>query len=53
MLFRSAVLVTIPAAPRRLLDGIVEACTRADVNCRFVRRQIDLDPAAFLTSAAE
>jgi UDP-GlcNAc:undecaprenyl-phosphate GlcNAc-1-phosphate transferase len=48
-----AVLVTIPAAPRGLLDGIVEACTRADVNCRFVRRQIDLDPAAFLTSAAE
>jgi UDP-GlcNAc:undecaprenyl-phosphate GlcNAc-1-phosphate transferase len=48
-----AVLVTIPAAPRELLDGIVEACTRAEVNCRFVRRQIDLDPAAFLTSAAE
>jgi UDP-GlcNAc:undecaprenyl-phosphate/decaprenyl-phosphate GlcNAc-1-phosphate transferase len=48
-----AVLVTIPNAPRHLLDGVVEACTRADVSCRFVRRQIDLDPAAFLTSAAE
>jgi FlaA1/EpsC-like NDP-sugar epimerase len=48
-----AVLVTIPNAPRHLLDGIVEACTRAEVSCRFVRRQIDLDPAAYLTSAAE
>jgi UDP-GlcNAc:undecaprenyl-phosphate GlcNAc-1-phosphate transferase len=48
-----AVLVTIPGAQRTLLDGIVEACSRADVSCRFVRRQIDLDPAAFLTSAAE
>jgi len=47
------VLVTIPGAPRAALDGIVEACGRADVSCRFVRRQIDLDPAAFLTTAAE
>jgi UDP-GlcNAc:undecaprenyl-phosphate/decaprenyl-phosphate GlcNAc-1-phosphate transferase len=44
-----SVLVTIPDAPRELLDGIVEACGRADVSCRFVRRQIDLDPAAVLT----
>jgi len=48
-----AVLVTILGAPRAALDGIVEACGRADVSCRFVRRQIDLDPAAFLTTAAE
>jgi UDP-GlcNAc:undecaprenyl-phosphate GlcNAc-1-phosphate transferase len=47
------VLVTIPGAPRAALDGIVEACGRADVSCRFVRRQMDLDPAAFLTTAAE
>jgi UDP-GlcNAc:undecaprenyl-phosphate GlcNAc-1-phosphate transferase len=47
------VLVTILGAPRGALDGIVEACSRADVRCRFVRRQIDLDPAAFLTTAAE
>jgi UDP-GlcNAc:undecaprenyl-phosphate GlcNAc-1-phosphate transferase len=47
------VLVTIPDAPRPLLDGIVEACTRADVSCRFVRRQIDLDPAAVLAPVAE
>jgi UDP-GlcNAc:undecaprenyl-phosphate/decaprenyl-phosphate GlcNAc-1-phosphate transferase len=43
-----AVLVTIPGAPRQLLDGIVEACNRADVTCRFVRRQIDLDPLSVL-----
>jgi UDP-GlcNAc:undecaprenyl-phosphate GlcNAc-1-phosphate transferase len=43
-----AVLVTIPGAPRELLDGIVEACTRADVTCGFVRRQIDLDPLSVL-----
>jgi len=43
-----AVLVTIPGAPRNLLDGIVEACMRADITCRFVRRQIDLDPLSVL-----
>ena len=48
-----AVLVTIPAAPRERLDAIVEACGRADVSCRFVRRQIDLDPAAVLDAAVE
>jgi UDP-GlcNAc:undecaprenyl-phosphate GlcNAc-1-phosphate transferase len=44
-----SVFVTIPSAPRELLDGVVEACTRADISCRFVRRQIDLDPTAVLT----
>jgi UDP-GlcNAc:undecaprenyl-phosphate GlcNAc-1-phosphate transferase len=48
-----AVLVTIPNADRPRLDGIVEACRRADVSCRFVRRQIDLDPAAVLGAATE
>ena len=48
-----AVLVTIPAAPRALLDGIVEACTRADISCRFVRRQIDLDPLSVLRPTTE
>jgi FlaA1/EpsC-like NDP-sugar epimerase len=48
-----AVLVTIPAAARDRLDGVVEACRRADVSCRFVRRQIDLDPAAVLGAAVE
>jgi UDP-GlcNAc:undecaprenyl-phosphate GlcNAc-1-phosphate transferase len=48
-----AVLVTIPAAPRELLDAVVEACGRADVACRFVRRQADLDPSVVLGAAAE
>jgi UDP-GlcNAc:undecaprenyl-phosphate/decaprenyl-phosphate GlcNAc-1-phosphate transferase len=48
-----AVLVTIPEARRERLDGIVEACRRAEVPCRFVRRQLDLDPTAVLGAAAE
>jgi UDP-GlcNAc:undecaprenyl-phosphate/decaprenyl-phosphate GlcNAc-1-phosphate transferase len=47
------VLVTIPAAPRERLDAIVEACSRAGVACRFVRRQIDLDPSVVLGAAVE
>jgi UDP-GlcNAc:undecaprenyl-phosphate GlcNAc-1-phosphate transferase len=47
------VLVTIPAVPRALLDGIVEACRRADISCRFVRRQIDLDPVNVLQATTE
>jgi hypothetical protein len=42
------VLVTIPDAPRERLDLVLEACTRAGVPCRFVRREIDLDPSAVL-----
>src|SRR6185437_10129129 len=34
------VLVTIPDAPRERLDAVMEACSRAGVSCRFVRRQI-------------
>jgi UDP-GlcNAc:undecaprenyl-phosphate GlcNAc-1-phosphate transferase len=48
-----AVLVTIPEAPRESLDAVVEACSRADIVCRFVRRQIDLDPSAVLGAAVE
>jgi FlaA1/EpsC-like NDP-sugar epimerase len=46
------VLVTIPAAPRDRLDLVVEACTRAEVPCRFVRREVDLDPRVVLGAAA-
>jgi UDP-GlcNAc:undecaprenyl-phosphate GlcNAc-1-phosphate transferase len=42
------VLVTIPEAPRERLDLVLEACARAGVPCRFVRREIDLDPSAVL-----
>ena len=48
-----AVLVTIPEAPRELLEAVVEACSRADISCRFVRRQTDLDPSVVLGAAAE
>jgi len=48
-----AVLVTIPEAPRERLDAVIEACSRAGVPCRFVRREIDLDPGAVLGAAVE
>jgi UDP-GlcNAc:undecaprenyl-phosphate/decaprenyl-phosphate GlcNAc-1-phosphate transferase len=48
-----AVLVTIPAAPRERLDAVVVACTRADVPCRFVRRETDLDPLVVLGAGTE
>jgi len=44
------VLVTIPDAPRDVLDAVVRACAQADVPCRFVRRQVDLDPDAVLAA---
>jgi len=47
------VLVTIPDAPRERLDAIVRACAEAEVPCRFVRREIDLDPHVVLGSAVE
>ena len=45
-----AVLVTIPDAPRDVLDAVVRACATAGVPCRFVRRQVDLDPQAVLAA---
>ena len=47
------VLVTIPDAPRDRLDEIVAACEDAGIACRFVRREIDLDPRVFLNTVAE
>jgi FlaA1/EpsC-like NDP-sugar epimerase len=47
------VLVTIPDAPRATLDAIVAACADAGVECRFVRREIDLDPRVVLGTGAE
>jgi UDP-GlcNAc:undecaprenyl-phosphate GlcNAc-1-phosphate transferase len=47
------VLVTIPDAPRERLDAIVAACDGAGIPCRFVRREIDLDPRVILGTAAE
>jgi UDP-GlcNAc:undecaprenyl-phosphate GlcNAc-1-phosphate transferase len=47
------VLITIPNAPRERLDAVVDACLQAGVTCRFVRRELDLDPHVVLGSAAE
>ena len=47
------VLVTIPGAPRERLDAVVRGCERADVPCRFVRRQVDLDPLVVMGATAE
>jgi UDP-GlcNAc:undecaprenyl-phosphate/decaprenyl-phosphate GlcNAc-1-phosphate transferase len=40
--------VTIPDAPRERLDAVVAACAAAGVPCRFVRREIDLEPNVVL-----
>ncbi|HEY7207785.1 MAG TPA: hypothetical protein VH416_06045 [Gaiellaceae bacterium] len=44
------VLVTIPQAPREQLDLVLEACERAGIPCRFVRRE-NLDPRVILGAA--
>jgi UDP-GlcNAc:undecaprenyl-phosphate GlcNAc-1-phosphate transferase len=48
-----AVLVTIPDAERGRLNLVIEACKRADIPCRFVRRDMDVDPAAALGAVIE
>jgi len=47
------VLVTIPDAGRERLDTLVESCAVAEVPCRFVRRETDLDPRVVLGAARE
>jgi UDP-GlcNAc:undecaprenyl-phosphate GlcNAc-1-phosphate transferase len=47
------VLVTIPRAPRERLDAVVRGCERADVTCRFVRRELDLDPVVVMSAGVE
>ena len=47
------VLVTIPDAPRERLSLVLDACTLADVTCRFVRRETDLDPRAVLGATVD
>jgi UDP-GlcNAc:undecaprenyl-phosphate/decaprenyl-phosphate GlcNAc-1-phosphate transferase len=47
------VLVTIPDAPRAVLDTVVDACGEAGVTCRLVRREIDLDPHVVLGTTAD
>ena len=47
------VLVTIPDAPRERLGLVIDACARAEVPCRFVRRETDLDPRVVLGATVE
>jgi UDP-GlcNAc:undecaprenyl-phosphate GlcNAc-1-phosphate transferase len=47
------VLVTIPDAPRERLGLVIDACTLAEVPCRFVRRETDLDPRVVLGASAD
>ncbi len=47
------VFVTIPDAPREVLDAIVEACADLQVTCRFVRRELDLEPHVAYGAASE
>jgi UDP-GlcNAc:undecaprenyl-phosphate GlcNAc-1-phosphate transferase len=47
------VLVTIPDAPRERLGLVIDACALADVPCRFVRRETDLDPRVVLGAPAD
>jgi UDP-GlcNAc:undecaprenyl-phosphate/decaprenyl-phosphate GlcNAc-1-phosphate transferase len=47
------VLVTIPDAAPERLDQIVRAAEQHHVACRFVRREIDLDPRVILNAGSE
>jgi UDP-GlcNAc:undecaprenyl-phosphate GlcNAc-1-phosphate transferase len=42
------VFVTIPDAPQELLEKIVVACAAREVTCRFVKRDVDIDPRIVL-----
>jgi len=44
------VFVTIPDAPQERLAQIVGACSAQDVTCRFVRRDVDVDPRVVLAA---
>ncbi len=47
------VLVTIPDARREQLDAVVGGCEQAEVPCRFVRREVDLDPVVAMGAGVE
>ncbi len=42
------VIVTIPDAPRERLDTVVRACEARELACRFVTREIEVDPRVIL-----
>jgi UDP-GlcNAc:undecaprenyl-phosphate/decaprenyl-phosphate GlcNAc-1-phosphate transferase len=47
------VLVTIPDAPRERLGLVIDTCALAEVPCRFVRRETDLDPRVALGASVD
>jgi len=47
------VLVTIPDAPHERLSLVIDACALAEVPCRFVRRETDLDPRIVLGASVD
>ncbi len=47
------VFVTIPNAPHNRLDALVAACAARETECRFVRRDVDLDPKIVLASTTQ
>ena len=42
------VLITIPNAPAERLAAIIAACEAREIDCRVVRREIDVDPRVIL-----
>src|SRR5262249_41034763 len=50
---RDFVLVRFPAAPGGVLAAVVSACAAGGVPCRFVRRELDLDPHVEFGAASE
>jgi UDP-GlcNAc:undecaprenyl-phosphate GlcNAc-1-phosphate transferase len=46
----AVVFVTIPNAPHDTLNAVVTACARHEIDCRFVRRDLDLDPQVSLAT---
>jgi UDP-GlcNAc:undecaprenyl-phosphate GlcNAc-1-phosphate transferase len=45
------VFVTIPNASPATLDALVRSCESREIDCRFVRRELDLDPRVVLGRA--
>jgi FlaA1/EpsC-like NDP-sugar epimerase len=47
------VLVTIPDASRGSLDAVVAACNAAGITCRFVRREMSVDPGSLVEATTK
>ena len=47
------VLVTVPDASRSGLDAVLAACSAAGITCRFVRREITVDPGPLVEATTK